>query len=121
MSKTDIYKSRERAQQTSDDPRFRKGRKRRSSSRRAFDDHERRRRRKNSGLRRLLHLSRKSENEKRLWLTMLIIAVALLMGIAIWQFWYLEHVARKEARKNEMYAPIQRIPEADTGSKSATE
>jgi hypothetical protein len=107
MSDTDIYKNGERVQQApTGDPRSRKGR-RRSSSCRLFDDHNRKRRNKNSGLRRLLHLSRKSKNEKHLWWGMLVFVVVLLSAIAIWQFWYLEHVARKQLQQDELYIPIQ--------------
>ncbi len=116
MSETDIYKNREPIQQTSDDPRFRKGRRRRSSSLRTFDEHERKRRSKNSGLRRLLHLSRKKGNEKNFWWGVLIVVVVLLVGIGLWQFWYLEHVARKQAKENELYVPIQRIPKAESAA-----
>jgi len=116
MPETDIYKNREPIPQTPGDPQHRKGHRRRSSSRRTFDEHERKRRSKNSGLRRLLHLSRKSENEKRFWWGTLIVVVALLVGIGLWQFWYLEHVARKQARENELYVPIQRSPAAKSAA-----
>ncbi len=107
MADTDIYKSREPVPQvSSDDPRFRKGRRRRSSSRRSFDEQDRKRRSKNSGLRRLLHLSRKSDNEKRFWWGILAVTVVLLVSIAIWQFWYMEYVARKQARQDERYELI---------------
>ena len=116
MPETDIYKNREPIQQTSDDLRFRKGRRRRSSSLQTFDEQERKRRSKNSGLRRLLHLSRKKGNEKHFWWGVLIVVVLLLTGIGLWQFWYLEHVARKQARENELYVPIQRIPKAESAA-----
>jgi hypothetical protein len=108
MSKTDIYKSREQVQMTSDDPRFRKGsRRRRSSSRRSFDEHERRRRKKNSGFRRFLHLVRKPDNEKSFWWGILIVFVVLLSVIAVWQFWYVEYTARKNSEKSEIYSPAR--------------
>jgi hypothetical protein len=117
MSKTDIYKSREQVQQTSDDPRFRKGsRRRRSESARSFDNHERKRRKKNSGFRRLLHLSRKADNEKNIWWGLLILFVVLLAFIAIWQFWYVEYAARKHAEGNEFRLPTQSIPEAKSAA-----
>lgn len=113
MSDTDIYKSREPVHQvSSDDPRFRKGRRRRSSSRLPFDEHDRKRRSKNSGLRRLLHLSRKSDNEKHFWWGILAVIVVLLVSIAIWQFWYMEYAARKQARQNERYELIYSIESA---------
>lgn len=121
MSKTDIYKSREPVQQTAEDPQPRQNRRRRSSSRRTFDEHDRRRRSKNSGLRRLLHLFRKSENESRFWWGALIVVVVLLTLIGIWQFWYLEYTARKQARKNELYIPIQNIPAVEPAPESAPE
>lgn len=117
MSQTDIYKKREQVQSTSDDPRFRKGRrKRRSSSLRTFDKHDRNRRSKNSGLRRILHLSRKSENEKVIWWGLLIAIVVLLSLIGIWQFWYLDYVARKQSLENETFAPTYSIPQADSAA-----
>jgi hypothetical protein len=120
-TKTDIYASREQVQQTADDPRFRKGRRHRSSSLRTFDEHERRRRGKNAGFRRLLHLSRKSDNEKRIWWGALVVIVVLLAVIGLWQFLYVEHVARKQSRKNEMYIPVQNIPAAESTPESAPE
>ncbi len=107
MSDSDIYKSREPVPQAaSDDPRFRKGRRRRSSSLRTFDEQDRKRRSKNSGLRRLLHLFRKSDNEKHFWWGILAVTVVLLVSIAIWQFLYMEYVARKQARQDERYELI---------------
>jgi hypothetical protein len=108
MSDTDIYKSHEPAQNGVVNPRSRKGRRRRSSSHSTFDETgERRRRSKNSGIRRLLHLSRKSSNEKSFWWGLLGITVAVLLVIAVWQFLYLEHVARDEAHMDEQYVPIR--------------
>jgi len=107
MSQTDIYKNRERVQTTPTAPHAKKGLRRRSSSRDAFDETgNRRRRSKNSGLRRLLHLSRKEGAEKKFWWGLLIAIVVILSFIAIWQFWYLEHAALKQSRQNEMYVPI---------------
>jgi hypothetical protein len=104
MSDTDIYKNRETVQMTSDDPRFsKKQQRRRSSKRDPFDDPgDRRRRSKNSGLRRLLHLSRKSGNEKSFWVNTLIVIVVTLALIGIWQFWYQEYVAQEQSKKNEL-------------------
>ncbi|MCF7816399.1 MAG: hypothetical protein K9M54_00825 [Kiritimatiellales bacterium] len=117
MSKTDIYKSREQAQMTSDDPRFRKvSRRRRSSSKRTFDVHERRRRKKNSGFRRLLHLFRKPDNEKNFWWGLLILFVVLLSLIALWQFWYVEYAARKNSDRNAIYEPSSHIHTATSAA-----
>lgn len=121
MSKTDIYANREQVQQTPVDPRFRKGRRRRSSNPRTFDEHERRRRGKNSGFRRLQHLFRKSDNEKRIWWGALVVIVILLAVIGLWQFLYVEHVAREQSRKNEMYIPAQKIPATESAPESAPE
>jgi hypothetical protein len=104
---SDIYKSREPLPGVPKESRPRKGRRRRSASRRAFDDTgHRRRRKKNSGFRRLLHLARKNKNEKRFWWGLLISIVVGLVLLAIWQFFYLEHVAREQARQNELYVPL---------------
>ncbi|MEN7973412.1 MAG: hypothetical protein ABFR47_06220 [Verrucomicrobiota bacterium] len=101
MSDTDIYKSKKQAPVAPTKPR-----RRRSSSNSAFDETgNRRRRSKNSGVRRLLHLMRKSDNEKEFWLTVLIAIVVILSLLAIWQFWYLEHVARGQSRLDEMNLP----------------
>lgn len=108
MSDTDIYKNNERIQTGAAKPQSRKGRRRRSASLTAFDETgDRRRRSKNSGIRRLLHLSRKSSNEKSVWWGLLATVVVLLLIIAIWQFWYLEHAARKQALQEGLYVPIQ--------------
>jgi ATP-dependent Zn protease len=113
MSETDIYKNREQVTQASDDPRFRKQKKRRrrSSGRRAFDEHDHRRRSKNSGFRRLLHLSRKSGNEKSFWMSILIAIVILLTLIGIWQFWYMEYVASEQAKKTELLQMLKESTE----------
>ena len=111
MSETDIYKNREPIQNGPGKVHSKKRRRRRSASITAFDETgERRRRSKNSGIRRILHLSRKSSNEKSFWWAILSIVVVLLVGIAIWQFLYMEHVARKEAHLDELYVPIQTSP-----------
>ncbi len=120
MSDTDIYKNREPTQQaTPADPRYHKERRRRSSSHRVFDDKDRKRRSKNSGLRRLLHLSRKAENDKPIWVGMLVVVVVLLIGIAIWQFWYVEIVARRRSRANEGYVPIQSVESTPPATSAA--
>jgi hypothetical protein len=95
MSETDIYKTRERMPYGDKRPR-RSTRRRRSDSQRAFDDHSRKRRSSNSGLRRLLHLYRKKENEKVIWLSVLAVTVVVLVVLAIWQFWIRDVILRSE-------------------------
>ena len=108
MPNTDIYKNNERIQPGAEKPQPRKGRRRRSSSLTAFDETgDRRRRSKNSGMRRLLHLSRKTSNEKSFWWGFLAVAVVILLAIALWQFWYLEHATRKQTLEEGLYIPIQ--------------
>jgi hypothetical protein len=97
MSDTDIYKNRERMPYGDKRPR-RSTRRRRSNSQRAFDDHSRKRRSRNSGLRRLLHLYRKKENERVFWLSLIIFIAVILTLLAIWQFWIREAIFRA---KNE--------------------
>ena len=105
---SDIYKNQQQMPVTVTKP---KRRRRRSSSKTTFDDTgEHRRRSKNSGFRRMLHLFRKPANEKKVWRGMLIAAVVLLSIIAIWQFLYMEHVAREQSRQNEMHIPTQIEP-----------
>ncbi len=102
MSETDIYKNREEDRSGPSAPHPSK-RRRRSASRQLFDDTgNRHRRSKNSGFRRLLHISRKGKNEKRFWWGLLIATVVVLCIIAIWQFFYLEKVAREQAKRDEM-------------------
>ncbi len=116
MSDTDIYKNREPVQNEPGNVNSKKRHHRRSASLTAFGETgNRRRRSKNSGLRRILHLSRKSANEKHFWWSLLGITIAILLVIAIWQFWYLEDVAREQAHMDEQHVPIQ------TTSESATE
>ncbi|VGO16604.1 hypothetical protein PDESU_05195 [Pontiella desulfatans] len=109
MSDTDIYKNREAMPIGNKPPN--KRRKRRSTSHRAFDDKSRKRRSKNSGLRRLLHLSRKSDNEKYFWGTMGILIVVVLAVIGIWQFVIMEYIVRSEETKNEYLKYQRSIPE----------
>ena len=121
MSETDIYKSRETKAPPVDSAKH-SGRRRRTSSQRVFDQHDRskgRRRSKNSGLRRLLHLSRKSENEKVFWWTVLITVIVVLTAIAIWQFWYLEYAARKKSELNPYRLPD--APQSQPVDASASE
>ncbi len=116
MSNIDIYKNREPLPGVPKESRPKKGRRRRSASQRAFDDTgHRRRRTKNSGFRRLLHLARKDKNEKRFWWGLLITIVVGLTLLAIWQFFYLEYVARQQAEQNEHYIP--RMPGEESPAK----
>ncbi|MDF7799776.1 hypothetical protein P4C99_09885 [Pontiellaceae bacterium B1224] len=94
MADTDIYKNREPLPMGNKPEK--KRRRRRSESQRAFDDHSRKRRSSNSGLRRILHLSRKSENDKKIWIAAGIFLVALLIVVAIWQFVIVEYQVEKQ-------------------------
>ena len=86
-------------------------RRRRSAADGTFDETKTRRRRsKNSGLRRLLHLFRKEENEKRIWISALVVALVVLLIVGIWQFWYLEQEARQRAREQDKYQQPRGIP-----------
>ena len=120
MSQSDIYKNREAIPDRNKPPE--KRRKRRSTSQRAFDDRPRARRSKNTGLRRLLHLSRKSSNEKFFWSMLGSVFVVVLVVIALWQFVILEHFIRSEEKKDDYLEEQSRIPErAEAASESATE
>jgi len=116
MSETDIYKNRERTQMASDAPHARKGRRRRSSNLSSFDETERRRRSKNSGFRRLLHLLRKSENERYFWKGFLVLILVLLALIGIWQFWYMEKMAREQTKENDLYVPVYGERQAESAT-----
>jgi hypothetical protein len=118
MSKTDIYKSREEVRAPAGDSRVRKGHRRRSSSRlQTFEEQNRKRRSKNSGFRRLLHLMRKSENEKIFWWGLLGTFIVLLIVVAVWQFLYVERAARKNSELNERRPAARSMP----GTESAAE
>ena len=119
MSDTDIYKNREAMPTGGKSPR--KKRHRRSASRRAFDDHDRKRRSKNSGVRRFLHLARKSDNEKFFWGSMGITAVVILVLIAIWQFWISEVLVSSEEQKDEYMQYNSNIPHSADSSGRAGE
>jgi hypothetical protein len=106
MSDTDIYKNREPIAQ----PPKKSRRKRSSSSYHLFDDEPvRKRRSKNTGLRRLLHLSRKGENEKFFWWGLLVCIVFLLAITAIWQYYVTEKIARERAKENEAIIPVKHL------------
>ena len=114
MSDTDIYKKRPAMPAARPKP---KRRRRRTSPDAAFDESPNRRRRsRNSGFRRLLHLMRKPHNEKRIWMGMLIAALVLLLFVGIWQFWYMEHVARRKDKQKELVVPIRNAPPAESAA-----
>ena len=111
---SDIYKNRQVMPAVKPKP---KRRRRRSSQDAVFDESgNRRRRSRNSGFRRLLHQMRKPHNEKRIWLGMLIAAVVLLIAIGIWQFFYMEHIARERDKQKELHIPIQSQPQAESAA-----
>ena len=108
---SDIYKNQQQMPVAATKPK----RHRRSSGNAAFGDTGKRRRRSsNSGFRRFLHLLRKPAYEKRVWWGTLIVIVVTLSLIAIWQFLYLEHIARQQSKLNEMYVPLQSQPQPDS-------
>lgn len=117
MSETDIYKNRE-PMPYSEGKSERTRHRRHSTHQRSFDDHTRKRRSRNSGLRRLLHLYRKKESEKIVWLSMLVLTVLVLLGIALWQYVIMEHRIRIEEEKN---ASVQTQMEAEQTEPSAAE
>lgn len=111
---SDIYKNQQQMPVAASKP---KRRRRRSSGNTTFDDTgNRRRRSKNTGIRRMFHLFRKPANEKRIWWGALIVIAVTLSVIAIWQFLYLEHVARKQSRQSEMYVPLSSPPQTDSAA-----
>jgi hypothetical protein len=115
MSDTDIYKNRE-AMPVGGAKNPKKKRKRRTSTQHAFDDRPRKRRSKNSGLRRILHLTRKSDNEKYFWGSMGVAIVVVLAVIAIWQFWIAEVLVRSQEKKNDYMHYQPSIPKAENTS-----
>ena len=110
MSDTDIYKNREPLPYGNKRPK--RSSRRRSDSSRAFDDHSRKRRSKNSGLRRLIHLYRKKENEKLIWWSVLVSVAVILIVLAIWQFWIRELMIRSQNEEMHYAQPQLAIPEA---------
>lgn len=116
---SDIYKNQQRMPFSGTKP---KRRRRRTPRIAAFDESgEKRRRSRNSGLRRVLHVMRKSDHEKKYWWGFLVLMVVLLTVIGIWQFWYLERVARGKAKQNEVYVPLSRHQQAESPRPSAAE
>jgi|GEM_PF-2628047 len=109
MSDSDIYKNREALPFGNKSPK--KPRRRRKESRRAFDDHERKRRSKNSGLRRMLHLARKKDNEKYFWGSIGTVFIVVLVVIAVWQFVIMEHLVRTQEKKDDYLQYQPSIPE----------
>ena len=116
MSDTDIYKKREPMPYGNRHPKRSSRRRRSADSERAFDDHSRKRRSKNSGLRRLLHLYRKEENEKYFWWTITVTAVVLVVGLAIWQFVIREQAIRKQDQQDDYIRYQQPILPEDAPS-----
>ncbi len=111
---SDIYKNQQQMPVAATKP---KRRRRRSSGNTTFDDTGKRRRRSgNTGVRRFIHLFRKPANEKKVWWGTLIVIVVTLTIIAIWQFLYLEHVAREQSKKSEMYVPLSNPPQPDSAA-----
>lgn len=110
MSETDIYKQREPMPMGKKPDKKNKHRRRRTSPQRAFDDKSRKRRSKNSGLRRILHLSRKSENEKVIWTVFGIGMFFIIVLIALWQFFIQEKLIREEESQNDYMEYQPSIP-----------
>ncbi|WP_372796360.1 hypothetical protein [Pontiella sp.] len=111
MSDTDIYKKRE-AMPMGKTPEKKRRRRRSSSAPRAFDDKNRKRRSKNSGIRRMLHLSRKSENERIIWISVGVIFLVLLVTVALWQFVIQERLVREQERSDDYIEYNPNIPSA---------
>ncbi|MEI6891174.1 MAG: hypothetical protein V5783_03290 [Pontiella sp.] len=110
MSDTDIYKNREPIPMGKKVP---KKKRRRSSSRRAFDDQSgRKRRSKNSGLRRGIHLFRKSENEKAIWILFSVLIVLVLVSVGVWQFFLSEILIREQQAADNAVEYQPKIPAA---------
>lgn len=119
MSDTDIYKNREALPVGNKPPD--KRRRRRKTTRRAFDDNDRKRRSKNTGFRRLLHLFRKSENEKVIWISFGVLFVVILIGVAIWQFFITEQLVREQETADQYIEYQPHIPESnDDGTSRRT-
>jgi hypothetical protein len=116
MSDTDIYKKREPMPYGSRDPKRSSRRRRSSESQRAFDDHSRKRRSRNSGLRRLLHLYRKSENEKYFWWTIAVTLAVVLMVLGVWQFVIREFQIRKQNEQDDYMQYEQQVFESPASS-----
>ena len=109
MSDVDIYKNRE-AMPVSNKPPEKK-RRRREKSQRAFDEHDRKRRSKNTGFRRFIHLFRKSENEKVIWISFGVLFVVILGLVAIWQYLIKEQLVRNQEIAGQYIEYQSRIPE----------
>ena len=111
MSDTDIYKNREVMPVGNKPPD--KKRRRRKQSQRAFDETDRKRRSKNTGLRRFLHLSRKSENEKVIWISFGVLFAVVLILIAIWQYFIKEVLVREKETADQYIEYQPHIPESN--------
>ncbi len=115
---SDIYKQRE-AMPVGKNDRPKRRRKPRSTKTPEFDStHKRKRRSKNSGLRRLLHLMRKSNTEKYIWASAGVAVVVIVAGVAIWQFVIVEY--RIGAEEDQISAE-QSQPSIPEQPDSATE
>jgi hypothetical protein len=120
MSQTDIYNQRELTPKKGNQPSSRKTRRRRrTSDQPVFDDKNRKRRSKNAGLRRFIHLSRKSENEKVFWWSMLTGVVVLLLAVAVWQFWYVERIAKEQSKESELHIPISHLESSNLSTEES--
>ncbi len=85
-------------------------RRRRTSTERTFDDKERKRRSSNSGFRRMIHLARKGEFQKFLWISIGVLTLALIVISAIWQFVIVDQIARAEEAKRDYIEHQPGIP-----------
>jgi len=116
MSDTDIYKKREPMPYGSRHPKRSSRRRRSSENKHAFDHQNRKRRSRNSGLRRMLHLYRKEENEKYFWWTALAAIIVALLSLGIWQFVIREQIIQKQNLQDDYIEYQQPIYEDDTVS-----
>ncbi|MBT8042883.1 MAG: hypothetical protein HKP10_07335 [Kiritimatiellales bacterium] len=108
MPETDIYNNREPMPIGNRYPKRR--RRRRSAEDRAFDDKQRKRRTSNSGFRRMIHLARKSEFQKFLWIGIGVLTLALVLLSAIWEFVIIPQMAEAEDEKLEYIEHQRKIP-----------
>ena len=112
MSETDIYKKREPLPYGGKSPQRKHRRRRRSESHRRFDD-PKQRRSKNSGLRRLIHLSRKGENEKYFWTFLGVTLITLLVLVGVWQFFIREGMIQDLERQDDYMEYQRAVPESN--------
>ncbi len=115
---SDIYKNREAMPVGGERPSKQRKRRRTEASVRRFDDRAHKRRGKNSGFRRLLHLSRKSSNEKFFWGTIGVVFCVILLVVAVWQYVIIEQQVRaKEKEVANQYHPRYSAPAGESASK----